>query len=55
MDLAVPLSTKPIPSPLVTIQVLRAPTLAFGWDMRTVGDTGLLPDALPVFLIPTSR
>jgi hypothetical protein len=27
-------------------------TLAFGWDVRTVGDMGELPDTLPVFLLP---
>jgi SulP family sulfate permease len=47
-----PLLTKAIPSPLVTIVVLTALTLAFGWDVRTVGDMGALPDTLPVFLIP---
>jgi SulP family sulfate permease len=26
--------------------------LYFGWDVRTVGDMGELPDTLPVFLIP---
>ncbi len=47
-----PYVTKAIPSPLVTIIVLTALTLAFGWDVRTVGDMGALPDTLPVFLIP---
>ena len=47
-----PYITKAIPSPLVTIIVLTALTLAFGWDVRTVGDMGALPDTLPVFLIP---
>ncbi len=47
-----PLLTKAVPSPLVTIIVLTALTLAFGWDVRTVGDMGALPDTLPVFLIP---
>jgi sulfate permease, SulP family len=47
-----PYVTKAIPSPLVTILVLTALTLAFGWDVRTVGDMGALPDTLPVFLIP---
>ncbi len=47
-----PYVTKAIPSPLVTIVVLTALTLTFGWDVRTVGDTGALPDTLPVFLIP---
>ena len=47
-----PRITKAVPSPLVTIVVLTALTLAFGWDVRTVGDMGALPDTLPVFLIP---
>ena len=47
-----PRVTKAIPSPLVTIVVLTALTMAFGWDVRTVGDMGALPDTLPVFLIP---
>ncbi|GHC61449.1 SulP family inorganic anion transporter [Neogemmobacter tilapiae] len=47
-----PRLTKAIPSPLVTIVVLTALTLYFGWDVRTVGDMGALPDTLPVFLIP---
>lgn len=47
-----PLLTRAIPSPLVTIVVLTALSLSFGWDVRTVGDMGALPDTLPVFLIP---
>lgn len=47
-----PRLTKAVPSPLVTIIVLTALTLAFGWDVRTVGDMGALPDTLPVFLLP---
>ena len=47
-----PLVTKAIPSPLVTILVLTALAMTFGWDVRTVGDMGELPDTLPVFLIP---
>jgi len=47
-----PLLTRAVPSPLVTIVVLTALTLLFGWDVRTVGDMGALPDTLPVFLIP---
>ena len=47
-----PRVTRAIPSPLVAIVVLTALTLAFGWDVRQVGDMGALPDALPVFLIP---
>ena len=47
-----PYITKAIPSPLVTILVLTVLTMYFGWDVRTVGDMGALPDTLPVFLIP---
>ncbi|AKI00034.1 sulfate permease-like transporter, MFS superfamily [Hoeflea sp. IMCC20628] len=47
-----PLITKAVPSPLVTIIVLTAVTLFFGFDLRTVGDMGDLPDTLPIFLIP---
>ncbi|KFN39754.1 MAG: sulfate transporter [Sulfuricurvum sp. MLSB] len=41
-----------IPSPLVTILVLTAVTVAMGIDVRTVGDMGALPDTLPIFLWP---
>lgn len=47
-----PLLTLAVPSPLVAIVALTALTLIFGWDVRTVGDMGALPDTLPVFLIP---
>ena len=47
-----PYATRAIPSPLVAIIVLTAASMAFGWDVRTVGDMGALPDTLPVFLIP---
>lgn len=47
-----PYLTKAVPSPLVTILVLTGLTMYFGWDVRTVGDMGALPDTLPVFLIP---
>ena len=47
-----PRLTKAVPSPLVTIVVLTALVVAMGWDVRTVGDMGALPDTLPVFLIP---
>jgi SulP family sulfate permease len=47
-----PYISKTIPSPLVTILVLTALTMYFGWDVRTVGDMGALPDTLPVFLVP---
>lgn len=47
-----PRVTRAVPSPLVTIVVLTALTVLMGWDVRTVGDMGELPDTLPVFLIP---
>ncbi len=47
-----PYLTKAVPSPLVTIVVLTAVSLALGLDIRTVGDMGELPDSLPVFLLP---
>ncbi len=47
-----PLLTRAVPSPLVAIVVLTALSMAFGWDVRTVGDMGVLPDTLPVFMIP---
>src|SRR6056297_3639067 len=47
-----PRLTTAIPSPLVTIVVLTALVVVTGWDVRTVGDMGQLPDTLPVFLIP---
>ncbi len=47
-----PLITKAIPSPLVTIIILSAVSMALGLDVRTVGDMGALPDTLPIFLIP---
>jgi SulP family sulfate permease len=47
-----PYLTRAVPSPLVTIVVLTAVSLALGLDIRTVGDMGQLPDSLPVFLLP---
>ncbi len=47
-----PMITTAVPSPLVTIIVLTALTVAFGWDVRTVSDMGELPDTLPMFLLP---
>ncbi|WP_445942024.1 SulP family inorganic anion transporter [Pseudotabrizicola sp. L79] len=47
-----PRVTTVVPSPLVAIVVLTVLTLSFGWDVRTVGDMGALPDTLPIFLIP---
>ncbi len=47
-----PRLTKAVPSPLVCIVVLTTVVIAFGFDVRTVGDMGELPSTLPVFLIP---
>lgn len=47
-----PRLTKAVPSPLVCIVVLTGISLAFGMDIRTVGDMGQLPDALPSFFLP---
>ncbi len=47
-----PLVGKLIPSPLVTIVVITLASLMLGWDVRTIGDMGTLPDTLPMFLIP---
>lgn len=47
-----PRLTKAVPSPLVAIVVLTVASIAFGWQVRTVGDMGALPDTLPVFALP---
>ena len=47
-----PYVTRAIPAPLVCIVALTAVSLAFGLDVRTVGDMGALPSTLPVFLLP---
>jgi len=47
-----PLLTRAIPSPLICIIALSAIAIAFGLDVRTVGDMGELPSTLPMFLIP---
>ena len=49
-----PYVTRAIPAPLVCIVALTAVSLAFGLDVRTVGDMGALPSTLPVFL-PVTR
>lgn len=41
-----------LPSPLVCIVSLTVLAVTLGLDVRTVGDMGELPDALPVFLWP---
>ncbi|OXR50079.1 sodium-independent anion transporter [Pusillimonas sp. T2] len=47
-----PRLTRAVPSPLVCIVLLTAVSMYFGFDIRTVGDMGELPDSLPVFLLP---
>ena len=47
-----PRITTAVPSPLICIVVLTILSLAFGLELRTVGDMGELPSTLPVFLIP---
>lgn len=47
-----PLIGKSMPSPLICIISMTAAAVYFDLDIRTVGDMGELPDALPVFLWP---
>jgi SulP family sulfate permease len=47
-----PLLTRAVPSPLVTIVVLSAVAITLDLDIRRVGDMGEFPDSLPVFLLP---
>ncbi|MBE0596949.1 MAG: SulP family inorganic anion transporter [Desulfuromonadales bacterium] len=47
-----PFITRAVPSPLICIVGLTAFTMFFGVDVRTVGDMGVLPDSLPIFLLP---
>jgi SulP family sulfate permease len=47
-----PRLTKAVPSPLVCIVALTGFSMFMGLDLRTVGDLGELPSALPVFLFP---
>jgi SulP family sulfate permease len=47
-----PYMTKRVPSALVSIVVLTAFTLWSGIKLRTVGDMGELPSALPFFSLP---
>jgi len=47
-----PRFTKAVPSPLVCIVLLTAVSIGIGLDLRTVGDMGQLPSALPSFLLP---
>lgn len=48
----VPIVGKVLPSPLVCIISLTVFAMLTGLDIRSVGDMGQLPDALPVFLLP---
>lgn len=43
---------KLLPSPLLCIASITLASMYFGWDIRTVGDMGDLPDTLPIFLLP---
>lgn len=47
-----PRITKAVPAPLVAIVVLSAFAMITGLDVRTVGDMGKLPTALPTFHLP---
>ncbi len=47
-----PYHTKAVPSPLVTIVLLTAVSMYFGFGIRTVGDMGALPNELPWFALP---
>lgn len=47
-----PLITKAVPAPLVAIVALSAFAIATGLDVRTVGDMGQMPTALPSFALP---
>ncbi|MCJ8316270.1 SulP family inorganic anion transporter [Idiomarina sp.] len=48
----IPVIGKILPSPLVCIVSLTIVAVFLGLDIRTVGDMGELPDALPIFLWP---
>ena len=47
-----PYLTRAVPSPLVTIVLLTAASMYFGFGVRTVGDMGALPSELPWFALP---
>lgn len=48
----IPRIGKVIPSPLICILAMTAVAVSVPLEIRTVGDMGELPDALPVFLLP---
>lgn len=43
---------KLIPATLVTVVLVTLISLWLGFEVRTVGDMGKLPDSLPIFLLP---
>ncbi len=47
-----PRLSRTIPSPLIAIVVLTSLAIYFDIDVNRVGDMGLLPTTLPVFLLP---
>lgn len=47
-----PRITKAVPSPLVAIVLISALVIVTGIDVRTVGDMGQMPSALPMFHLP---
>ncbi|USE01802.1 SulP family inorganic anion transporter [Vibrio sp. SCSIO 43133] len=48
----IPKIGKVLPSPLVCIVAITLISTYLGFDVRTVGDMGELPNTLPVFLLP---
>ena len=48
----IPKLGKILPSPLVCIIAITILAMSLGFDVRTVGDMGALPDTLPIFLLP---
>ncbi|MGY1836074.1 SulP family inorganic anion transporter [Blastococcus sp. SYSU DS0510] len=52
MIFLLPRLTATVPSPLISIVVLTALTVAAGWALPDVGDQGELPDSLPFLGIP---
>lgn len=47
-----PRVTEAVPAPLVTIVVVTALVMAFGWDVPDVADQGELPTSLPGLVVP---